>query len=417
MSNNSSSTDHLSNLIQSRNTSLGLNLPSRQAITVPSNLKSEVVLIPATSQPNFGSYFIFDIKERNCIISDLVLNFNVSAIGGLTGSVTNYPNFSPAVFWTTKIELVVNNVTIDTLYPASNFIAQQFFNEDEDRVLINDAEGSYSSLQQRNTMATTSGQNYYVKLRTFYNECHIPILTDSHNLQIRIYMDQLANIVNQSTLTGTPTATINYANVIVKVLKIPSDVATNRLNLMMKKPEQNFYHNLRYSPFAIQSGVTQTTVVLTPFVGNITALFFVVRPTTGLTQNNIYQFTAISNFAILDSTSSNCVGGQPIPSNLALYYLNLFYSKSSYTSENATGSNLAGTVINNYSNVYAWAFSSNICEALSHGLLLGHRKFLGNEQLQITFTSSLASAVQVDVFAYCQSVFEQGSSYVKCMAL
>ena len=278
MSNNSSSTDHLNNLIQSRNTSLGLNLPSRQAITVPSNLKSEVVIIPSTSAPNFGSYFIFDVKERNCIISDLVLNFNVSAIGGLTGSVTNYPNFSPAVFWTTKIELVVNNVTIDTLYPTSNFIAQQFFNEDEDRVLINDAEGSYSSLQQRNTMATTSGQNYYVKLRTFYNECHIPILTDSHNLQIRIYMDQLANIVNQSTLTGTPTATINYANVIVKVLKIPSDVATNRLNLMMKKPEQNFYHNLRYSPFAIQSGVTQTTIVLTPFVGNIAALFFVVRP-------------------------------------------------------------------------------------------------------------------------------------------
>ena len=97
--------------------------------------------------------------------------------------------------------------------------------------------------------------------------------------------------------------------------------------------------------------------------------------------------------------------------------MNLFYSRSSYTSENATGSNLAGTVINNGSNVYAWAFSSNICEALSHGLLLGHRKFLGNEQLQITFTSSLASAVQVDVFAYCQSVFEQGSSYVKAMAL
>ena len=74
MSNNSSSTDNLSNLIQSRNTSLGLNLPSRQAITVPSNLKSEVVIIPSTSAPNFGSYFIFDIKERNCIISDLVLN-------------------------------------------------------------------------------------------------------------------------------------------------------------------------------------------------------------------------------------------------------------------------------------------------------------------------------------------------------
>ena len=417
MSNNSSSTAHLSNLIQARNTNLGLNLPTRQAVTVPPNLRSEFVIIPSTSSPSWGSYFIFDVKERNCIISDLVLNFNLPAISGLTGTVTNFPHFNPATFWTTKIELVVNNVTIDTLYPVSNFVNQQFFFEDEDRALVNNMEGSYNSLAQRNTLATTASQNYYIKLRTFYNEAHIPILSDSHNLQIRVYMDQLANAVSQSTLTGTAAATINSANIICKVLKVPSDVCTNRLNAMMKKPEQSFYHNLRYSPFAISSGVTQTTVVLTPFVGNIAALFFVVRSTTGLTQNNIYQFTAISNFAILDSTSSNCVGGQPIPSFLALNYLNQFYSRSSYTSETSLGANLGGTVVDNKANVYAWSFSSNICEALQHGLLLGHRKFLGNEQLQITFTGSLAAGVQIDVWAYCQSVFEQGATYVKTMAL
>ena len=76
---NSSSTSHLGNVIQPRNTSLGLNLPQRQSVTVPSNLKSEVVIIPSTSTPNWGSYFIFDIKERNCIISDLVLNFKIAA--------------------------------------------------------------------------------------------------------------------------------------------------------------------------------------------------------------------------------------------------------------------------------------------------------------------------------------------------
>ena len=273
MSNNSSSTAHLSNLIQARNTNLGLNLPTRQAVTVPPNLRSEFVIIPSTSSPSWGSYFIFDVKERNCIISDLVLNFNLPAISGLTGTVTNYPHFNPAVFWTTKIELVVNNVTIDTLYPVSNFVNQQFFFEDEDRALCNNMQGSYNSLPQRNTLATTASQNYYIKLRTFYNEAHIPILSDSHNLQIRVYMDQLANAVSQSTLTGTAAATINSANIICKVLKVPSDVCTNRLNAMMKKPEQSFYHNLRYSPFAISSGVTQTTVVLTPFVGNIAALF------------------------------------------------------------------------------------------------------------------------------------------------
>ena len=78
MSNNSSSTSHLGNILQARNNSLGLNLPQKQAFTVPSNLRSEVVIIPSTSSPAWGSYFIFDVKERNCIISDLLLNFSLS---------------------------------------------------------------------------------------------------------------------------------------------------------------------------------------------------------------------------------------------------------------------------------------------------------------------------------------------------
>ena len=72
---------------------------------------------------------------------------------------------------------------------------------------------------------------------------------------------------------------------------------------------------------------------------------------------------------------------------------------------------------NNGSNAYCWSFSSNLPEALANGSLLGHRKFLGNEQLQITFTGSLAANIQVDVFAFCQSVIEQGAGYVKVMAL
>ena len=48
-------------------------------------------------------------------------------------------------------------------------------------------------------------------------------------------MDTLANIVSQSTGTGTAAATINYANVILKVMKIPSDIATSILNTIVKK--------------------------------------------------------------------------------------------------------------------------------------------------------------------------------------
>ena len=63
----SSNTDHLTNLVQPRNKTLGLNLSAKQAVTVPSNLKSEFVIIPSTSQPQIGSYFIFDIKEKTLL--------------------------------------------------------------------------------------------------------------------------------------------------------------------------------------------------------------------------------------------------------------------------------------------------------------------------------------------------------------
>ena len=78
--------------------------------------------IPATIRKLLN----FDSKERNTIISEFIVNFNLSAITGVSGAPANYPHFSPATFWLSKVELVMNNVTIDTLYQVPNFINQQF---------------------------------------------------------------------------------------------------------------------------------------------------------------------------------------------------------------------------------------------------------------------------------------------------
>ena len=86
-------------------------------------------------------------------------------------------------------------------------------------------------------------------------------------------MDTLANIVSQSTGTGVAAATINYSNVILKMIKIPSDIANTRINSMIEKAEHSFFNNLRYSPFAVNSCISLTTVVLTPLVGNVVANF------------------------------------------------------------------------------------------------------------------------------------------------
>ena len=83
---------------------------------------------------------------------------------------------------------------------------------------------SYASVIQRGTISSTTGTSYYVKLRTFIYECHIFIFSDSHNLQIRVFMDQLANVIPLSGVTGAAAATINYANLVCKVLILPLDV-------------------------------------------------------------------------------------------------------------------------------------------------------------------------------------------------
>ena len=130
---------------------------------------------------------------------------------------------------------------------------------------------------------------------------------------------------------------------------------------------------------------------MTPLVGLVAYLFFTVRTATALTGNSAFNYTAISNFAILDNTSTNITGGQAIPSALALTMLNKEWIESTYTGETAAG------LVNNGANVYFYAFSADPSSAARSGASYGAHRFMGNEQLQITFTGSLAANVQIDV--------------------
>ena len=60
----SSNPDHLTNLVQPRNQSMGLNLSAKRAVKVYLNLKSEFIIIPSTSQPQFGSYFFLYYRDK-----------------------------------------------------------------------------------------------------------------------------------------------------------------------------------------------------------------------------------------------------------------------------------------------------------------------------------------------------------------
>ena len=117
-------------------------------------------------------------------------------------------------------------------------------------------------------------------------------------------MDTLANnaVTGTATLSTGPTSTINSCNLIARVSRLHSSDVSNRLRLHHSRPEHYKFNELRFGTFAIASGVSQTSIVLTPLTGHCNYLFFTVRPTASISGEGYYNYTAISNYAILDGT-------------------------------------------------------------------------------------------------------------------
>ena len=375
-------------------------------------MKHESIIIPSTSAPTWGGYFVIDFRERNCILHDLTLQFNVSALTGYTGTNTTSPRYTPAFFWFSRIEFVQNNNVIDTVYSNQQFLSNQLFNYDEQRNLINLSCGLYSNTTQRATLAA-SANSYYVDLWTYFQQGHLPILSQKDDLQIRVYMDTLANnaVTGTATLSTGPTSVINSCNLIAKVSRFKSPEISNRLRSISNRPEHYKFNELRFGTFAVNSGVSQTSIVLTPITGHCNYLFFTVRPTASISGEGYFNYTAISNYALLDGTSTNIVGGQSIPSAMALLYLGRSWTKSSYLSETAL------STTNNGANVYVWSFSASAHETAESGIDMNTYKFTGNEQLQITFATTLAAGVTIDVYSHMNSLVEVSSHSVKKLSI
>ena len=164
---------------------------------------------------------------------------------------------------------------------------------------------------------------------------------------------------------------------------------------------------MRYGTFTINTGTSTANMILASITGKVSYLYFTVRYTNALTQSNIWVYDAITSFSILDSSSTNIVGGQDLPSNLVLMNFCKDWCPSTYTCE----SDITGASTGQYA--YLYSFSSNPLMTHSSATDFGYFQFTGNEQLKVNFASALASPVQVDVYAYVQGVVEQSVNYVK----
>ena len=117
-----------------QNLSSGHKLSPAQTSTVPQNLQNNIVVIPALSQPSFGSFFLVNVATHGVQVENISLQFQVNALfpnsgltyvgAGISGSATTpfqdeIPFYSPSSLWIDHVEVTCNNIILDTIYGPS----------------------------------------------------------------------------------------------------------------------------------------------------------------------------------------------------------------------------------------------------------------------------------------------------------
>ena len=387
----------------------GLYVPEYQSKMLPDSIRHELMVTPSSSAPAFGGVCILDFKEKNVVLHNLALNFNVSAVSGTTGGTL--PNLNPCFFWVDRVEININGTIMQTIFGLEQFLLHQILSRDEERLNRNLSCGHYSSNANRNALFTGASNNYYLNLKSCLDVVRPAILTAGHDIQFKVYFNSLASVYNANSATGTPVCTFNSCSLVSNVSRLDQNTQSYKLQEMSKIPLQTLFHETRVGTYVVQSGITSTSLVLSQIAGNVAYIMFVVRPTASLTGTGMYNFTQLRNWQLVDGTSSSLCGGSPVPALLSASVLNSRWSKSTYCSETSLG------LTDNNANYYCWSFSGDPISALRDGCDQSSRRFNGTESLQLTFNSALGASVQIDLFAYCETVCEQNASGFRKIAV
>jgi hypothetical protein len=384
--------------------STGLNLQTYQRNAASSGLRHEVITIPSDTAASFGNYFTISLRETNIFVHQLLLQFTANAVAGMT---TN-PRYTPANFWISRIELFSSGTVIDTIYPSELHILNNLFWDDADRMSINKAAGHYANVAQRVALAAATS-TYYVNLRSFIDQLHYPLLTANHNLQLRVYMDTLAN--NTVASSGTATnSDVTACNLIARVSRIEQGLASQLLQEMSVRPFDNFFHQTRLFSTTVTCSSTSTSsrLILSPIVGSVPFMFFTVRSTSNLVKDDYFNYSAVTSFAFLDGAGQNIVGGSQLPASLVQDTLMREWTLSNFCAENNSSLLSAYLTGFNGSNAYLYSFSSDPITAFKTGSLLGARRFNGTELLEIYFSAT--GTYQVDCYFFTENILTQSPS-------
>lgn len=366
------------------------NIPPRQSTSGSLPLLHETLTLDSTSTPSWGGSCTFEIKEFG-FVNDVGLILELSAIGGLTGSVANFPHYVPGQLMIDKVEYkLVPSDTAQISYGLEQFISGNLFNEDSKRVLTNNAQGNYNSLAQRNALAIVQSR-YPIDLTSFIPQTHLAVVSEKTKIVVKVSFVNANSVVNQSTLTGTPTTSIISAKLSVGMSRLSVSHLDQLTNQLTKSINHYRYLQVVTQSQQVISGANAVSFKLTNFQGQLSFFYFVVRPLSGLTGNSQYSFTAIRDFEVKTSTGTSLCGGNPISHSMALFYINRNWVRSSFQSESGM-------------NVYLYSYSPDPAEAFESGVGVNAYNYTGDELLTINFNSALGSAHQVDCYGYINAI-------------
>ena len=350
--------------------------------------KTEYQLFPTQSTAAFNSFFTIDVKPQGKHLESLTLNFLTGGLSGITGSGTdNY--VLPCAFWISRMDIVISDKVADTI-PGEVFwyLHNLFSLNDEERSYQNLAMGDYTTTSRLNTLTTTSGSEWFVELFSIFKQSHIPIISNNHNVQLRIYTRSVTDCYVAGSNSGTAALTITTAYCIGKLSQMSQSELSTYQSQLAKLPRHIRFNDVAYQIITQASGVSTANYTLTAFGGKkVETIIFVVR-SSGATGSSLISYTALKDFDFVDSGGQSLTGGSVITSARSLKHLGRNFTNTTF---------LIGSASVN--NVYVWSFSTHPLHSIQTGISNGDHYFQGSEQLKINFTSSLSSAVEIFIFS------------------
>ena len=387
-----------------------LNIQNHQKMTVNKAIKQEIISFQSSQVPTWSAPFSVFLRAQGGLICHeaVLVMTQAAAITGLTGTVTNFPNVSPTPFLFTSVDVNINGVTVDTRRGDEQFILSQITSADETRLIQNFSMGSYTSVANRNSFNVASGKYYFPLQIPIINAANFKILSPSSEIELKFNMNSYQNVINQSTLTGTPVLNWAGAEILLRCTRLPPAIVQNEISQIVKGPKHYLYHRLLFAPYNLNAGISNAAITLSTLNGNVSHLIFVVRANTAQTGLNQWSYLPVKDFEIKDSAGSSLTGGRPILDKESRLNHARYWTKSSYLTD-------ADTAVSN-SYVYIYSFSADPVMALQTGARLNSYKFVGQEILNVNFPTALAAASTLEVYAYTETALEHNVSGIKILA-